>query len=680
MQPGGAGMGLIDLLSRRAGRAALLAGAAAFVGTSAVAQSTDFSPTGDYSAPTEVEFRWASAEAEFWRLCDLTGEDIDLPGLREQFSKLEKRAEQIRKDAYAEGTSSVGTRAAYGRIQKRLGIMRARLEACVERLQFWIDSAAADRKAAAAAAAAAKEPAPAAEPDAPSPFGSGNYVSPFEQDLEDGEFADWGPYWGLSWLDLMNVAETLSEEDFEAIRDDIDNLEQLRLSGDCEAFRAELARLQGISLPFDERYELGQIADRPCPPTAQAPATTPASTPSFTQALAPLNTGLAAAITACDPVAFKAAKNRLLEAIGQLISRSPNDPALLAERRRIEETQLPKPCPPESRTSLALPALDAASGTFLALHNTERAAVGVKPLEWDFGLAASAKAYAIKLTSAGQLVHSSREGRKTVRENLLQNLPGGRTPTQMIGVWTDEKRYFKPGIFPDVSTTGDWSDIGHWTQMVWESTTHVGCAVNGDARFEWLVCHYSPPGNRDGTAIGLPSAPQPRHVAGQDLPMILEADTGGKVIGGEWVGPTSTRPQPRGVAGQDGIAPETSTTTTGPPPPPPPPTARDDAPDGDEARHPLKGYFAEAMARHAAAVDCGDRAAAAAELVKMRYALDELKKRLKAAKKAGPYSAVKPDDVQKQIDDLEAKLRSAELRPGPGACPPAPQPRGVVAQ
>ena len=328
----------------------------------------------------------------------------------------------------------------------------------------------------------------------------------------------------------------------------------------------------------------------------------------------------------------------------------------------MEFPPMPKPAP-STGPQTGLPKdtrvdLNPQEQLFLALHNQARAEVGARPLQWDPALAASAKAYAIELTSAGQLVHSSREGRKTVRENLLQNLPGGRTPAQMIGVWTAEKSKFKPGIFPDVSTTGNWYDIGHYTQMVWETTTHVGCAINGDARFEWLVCHYSPPGNRDGTAIGLPAAPQPRHVVASKPPM----------------------PQLRGAAGQDGIAPANSTTTTAPPPPPPPPTARDDAPDGDEARHPLNGYFAEAMARHATAVDCGDRAAAAAELVKMRYALDELKKRLKAAKKAGPYSAVKPDDVQKQIDDMEAKIRSAELRPGPGACPPMPQPRGVAGQ
>jgi len=68
------------------------------------------------------------------------------------------------------------------------------------------------------------------------------------------------------------------------------------------------------------------------------------------------------------------------------------------------------------------------------------------------------------------------------------------------------------------------------------------------------------------------------------------------------------------------------------------------------------------------------------DLRKMRYALEEMRKRLKAAKKAGPFSAIKPDAVQKEIDEMERKIRVAESkRPGTpcpdGALPPPPPPR-----
>lgn len=146
--------------------------------------------------------------------------------------------------------------------------------------------------------------------------------------------------------------------------------------------------------------------------------------------------------------------------------------------------------------------------TLLHLHNQARAHVGVPPLEWDSQLAAQAASYGPELARTGRLAHSSRKGRETSRENLLQALPG--TPAEkMIAVWTAERQHFVPGIFPDVSRTGNWADVGHYTQMVWPATTRVGCAIHrGGGQFDWLICRYAPPGNQDGKPIlSAPPAP-----------------------------------------------------------------------------------------------------------------------------------------------------------------------------
>jgi hypothetical protein len=158
--------------------------------------------------------------------------------------------------------------------------------------------------------------------------------------------------------------------------------------------------------------------------------------------------------------------------------------------------------PPEHGLRFTPP--DEKSERMLAAHNRARAEVGVPALNWDRELAAGAAQYAEQMSTVGR-AHASREGRKCVRENLLQSRPGSRSPEQMVGVWLAEKASFKPGVFPDVSTTGDWAQVGHYTQIIWATTTHVGCATHTGAGYDWTVCRYTPPGNQDGkNVLGAP--------------------------------------------------------------------------------------------------------------------------------------------------------------------------------
>ena len=136
----------------------------------------------------------------------------------------------------------------------------------------------------------------------------------------------------------------------------------------------------------------------------------------------------------------------------------------------------------------------------LEAHNRERAAVGSPPLVWDPYLAASAASYGPTLASLHQLVHSPRETRPGQRENLARAWHGTMSPEQLVGLWSAEKRMMQPGLFPAVSQTGRWEDVAHYTQMVWPTTTHVGCAIFS-ADWDYLVCRYSPPGNIDGKPV-----------------------------------------------------------------------------------------------------------------------------------------------------------------------------------
>ena len=150
--------------------------------------------------------------------------------------------------------------------------------------------------------------------------------------------------------------------------------------------------------------------------------------------------------------------------------------------------------------------IDPVPTTILDMHNKARAAVGALPLRWDPYLACQAASYGPQLAQGERLVHSPRTGRETSRENLLQALPG-TSPATMINVWLAEAQDFIPGTFPNVSRTGNWADVGHYTQMLWPTTTSVGCGIQrGIGRFDWLICRYAPPGNRDGRPI-LPVRP-----------------------------------------------------------------------------------------------------------------------------------------------------------------------------
>lgn len=150
-------------------------------------------------------------------------------------------------------------------------------------------------------------------------------------------------------------------------------------------------------------------------------------------------------------------------------------------------------------------AQDLLATRLLAAHNRERLAVGHAPLQWDERLAADAASYGTVLASVRQLIHSPRHARPGQSENLAMATRGSRTPEQLVDLWSREKLFLRPGVFPAVSRTGRWEDVAHYTQMVWPTTTRVGCAIHR-ADWDYLVCRYSPKGNVEGKPVFAASA------------------------------------------------------------------------------------------------------------------------------------------------------------------------------
>lgn len=156
---------------------------------------------------------------------------------------------------------------------------------------------------------------------------------------------------------------------------------------------------------------------------------------------------------------------------------------------------------------LALPARAAApgiapqsfEGRVLAAHNAERAAHGIAPLHWSAALATQADTWAQTLAARGAFEHSpSRQG---AGENLWMGTTGYFGPEDMIGGFVKEGRRFRPGRFPDVSNTGNWADVGHYTQLIWPATQEVGCALETGHGNDVLVCRYFPAGNMMGALV-----------------------------------------------------------------------------------------------------------------------------------------------------------------------------------
>ena len=135
----------------------------------------------------------------------------------------------------------------------------------------------------------------------------------------------------------------------------------------------------------------------------------------------------------------------------------------------------------------------------LNAHNSYRSQVGVPALTWSDALASQAQDWANHLSANGLFQHSGTAGQG---ENLWMGTSRRFSFTQMVGSWGNEKQHFVNGTFPNVSNTGNWTDVGHYTQMVWRNTTQVGCAVvdgsDGNAR---LVCRYVSQGNFIGQSV-----------------------------------------------------------------------------------------------------------------------------------------------------------------------------------
>ncbi len=142
-------------------------------------------------------------------------------------------------------------------------------------------------------------------------------------------------------------------------------------------------------------------------------------------------------------------------------------------------------------------------GDMVTAHNQWRQAVGVPEIRWSAPLANSAQQWAVQLQHRG--CNPAHSGMRGLGENLYwaspRHLSSGTTQVQHVSAqhvanaWAGEQQHYDHAR----NTCARGKVCGHYTQVVWHTTTDIGCAKAVCANHSQVwVCHYAPPGNWHG--------------------------------------------------------------------------------------------------------------------------------------------------------------------------------------
>lgn len=153
--------------------------------------------------------------------------------------------------------------------------------------------------------------------------------------------------------------------------------------------------------------------------------------------------------------------------------------------------------------ALSAQALDFDPEEMVAAHNRWRQTVAAPPLFYSTELEASAQKWAnhLKQDNHCQMQHSQPDGH--YGENLywasaVEWSDGRRelqkvSPKTVVDDWGKERTDYNYNS----NSCAKGKMCGHFTQVIWKTTSTVGCAIAvcEDSREQVWVCQYQPPGN-----------------------------------------------------------------------------------------------------------------------------------------------------------------------------------------